>query len=112
MLEEKCTKICAVGTFQQNLMIIDDVTLAWIDAAEFNTATLAKLIGIDEEHKVRAKITLEVVEEKCESCGRLTSGHNLCERCGKLICDECAESDATGRYCPLCHDLERRLTGE
>lgn len=107
MLKEKKKKITATGIFTRNLMVIDDHTLEWIEAKDFNLADLAKLIGIDEDHKVKAKITLEVVEEPCELCGKLTTGDKICQQCGKMICDHCAVTDATGRYCQICFDRKK-----
>lgn len=109
MLKEKKKKMSAIGIFERNLIVIDDQTLEWIDAKDFCLADLAKLIGIDENHKVKIKVTLEVVEEPCELCGKLTTGDKLCIKCGKVICDECAKIDATGRYCPICFDLEKQF---
>lgn len=109
MLKEKNKKISAIGIFSRNLIVIDDQTLEWIDAKDFCLADLAKLIGIDENNQVKIKVTLEVVEEPCELCGKLTTGDKLCIKCGKVICDECAKIDATGRYCPICFDLEKQF---
>ncbi len=108
MMKEKKRKISAIGIFTRNLLVIDDQTLEWIDAKDFCLADLAKLVGIDENNRVKIKVTLEVVEEPCELCGKLTTGDKLCIKCGKVICDECAKIDATGRYCPICFDLEKR----
>jgi len=107
MLKEKKKKISAIGIFSRNLLVIDDHTIEWIDAKDFNLADLAKLIGIDENDKVKIRVTLEVVEEPCELCGKLTTGDKLCIKCGKVICDECAKIDPSGRYCPICFDLEK-----
>lgn len=112
MLKEKPRRICAIGIFSRNLMVIDDQTLVWIDAKDFNLADLAKLIGIDEYRKVKAKITLEIVEEPCEVCGKLTSGDKLCEKCGKVICDRCAKTDIASRYCQICFRLKDSITSE
>jgi hypothetical protein len=65
-------------------------------------AYLAESIGIDENHTVKAKITLEVVEEPCEVCGKLATGDQICQICGKLVCDKCARIDSRGRCCPKC----------
>jgi len=107
MLNEKKRKISAIGIFMRNMMVIDDHTLEWIDAKDFRLADLAKLIGINEDHNVKAKITLEVVEESCELCGKLTAGDKICQQCGKMICDKCAKIDASGRYCPTCFDRKK-----
>lgn len=109
MMKEKKREISAIGIFTRNLLVIDDQTLEWIDAKDFCLADLAKLVGIDENNRVKIKVTLEVVEEPCELCGKLTTGDKLCIKCGKVICDECAKIDATGRYCPICFDLEKRF---
>ena len=108
MLKDKNKKISAIGIFTCNLMIINDHTIEWIDAKDFCLADLAKLIGIDENNQVKIKVTLEVVEEPCELCGKLTTGDRLCIKCGKVICDECAKTDATGRYYPTCYNLKKQ----
>jgi len=69
---------------------------------------LAKLIGVHEERKVKAKITLEVVEERCKLCGEFTTGDRLCDGCAEPICDKCAKTDATGRYCQICYNLRKQ----
>jgi formylmethanofuran dehydrogenase subunit E len=107
MFKEKKKKISATGIFSCNIMVIDDTTLQWIDAKEFNLADLAKAIGIDHEHKAKATITIEIVEQPCELCGKITTGDKICENCGKLVCDGCAKTDSNGnRYCPICFDLK------
>ena len=70
---------------------------------------LAKSIGIDENNVVKAKITIEVMEEPCAFCGKLITGDHKCQKCGKQVCDECAKTDSKGRYCPKCFDEMRSL---
>ncbi|MEM3597252.1 MAG: hypothetical protein QXJ53_03915 [Candidatus Bathyarchaeia archaeon] len=106
MLKEKKQKISATGVLTYNILKVDDDMIEWLDAEDFSLAALGKLIGIDENHKVKVKITLEVVQEPCELCGRLTTGDKLCEKCERVICDECAKIDPTGRYCPTCFNLK------
>jgi len=108
MLRERGRKISAIGTFTRNVIMIDDLAVEWIDAKEFNPADLAKLVGLDEEHKIRAKITFEVIDDQCRVCGKPTPGDKLCDTCGEPICDTCAINDATGRYCPTCYGLQRQ----
>ena len=43
---------------------------------------LAKSIGIDENNAVKAKITIEVMEEPCAFCGKLITGDHKCQKCG------------------------------
>jgi formylmethanofuran dehydrogenase subunit E len=104
-LEKKNRKITAIGIFAYNALIIDDHTIEWIDAKEFNLADLAKIIGIKENQRAKAKITLELVEEPCEICGKLTTGDNLCDECGKMVCEDCAKTNSLNKYCPICFDL-------
>lgn len=106
IIENKRKKISATGILGCNLIAIDDCTIEWLDAEEFNLSTLAKIIGIDIEHKAKARVTIEIMEEPCEFCGKLARGNKLCIQCGKLICDDCAKTDATGRYCAICFDLK------
>jgi hypothetical protein len=105
--KEKNRKISAVGTFRQNLITIDDETIEWIEAKEFNLADLAKIVGLNPDRNVRMKISLEVVTEPCEICGKLTTGDKVCAQCGRMICDECARIDLEDRYCPVCLDLKK-----
>ena len=107
MIEEKNRKASAVGTLCYNIIRIDDSVIEWLDAKEFSLVSLAKLIGVDADQKVKAKITIEIVQEPCEICGKLTTGDKLCSVCGKVVCDDCAKIDATGRYCPTCYDLKK-----
>ncbi|MBS7281305.1 MAG: hypothetical protein KIH09_15925 [Candidatus Freyarchaeota archaeon] len=106
MIADKKQKISAIGTLSHNIVRIDDNMIEWIDAAEFSLAALAKLIGIGDNQKVKAKITLEIVQEPCEICGKITTGDKLCTNCAKLVCDECAKTDVTGRYCPICFETK------
>lgn len=42
----------------------------------------------------------------CEICGRQREALSYCEKCGKLICDECSTSDGkenSKEYCPKCY---------
>ncbi len=106
MLKDKKHKISATGILTYNIFKVNDDMIEWLDAEDFSLAALGKLIGIDEEHKVKVRITLEVVQEPCELCGKLTTGDKLCDKCKKLICDDCAKKDPTGRYCPTCFNLK------
>jgi formylmethanofuran dehydrogenase subunit E len=108
MIPEKKRKISATAILSCNMVSINDSVIEWLDAKDFNLADLAKTIGIDNEHKAKATVTIEIVEQPCELCGELTSGDKLCNQCGKLICDACAKTDATGRYCPICFDLRKQ----
>jgi ribosomal protein L32 len=107
-LEKKNNKITATGILGCNVMSIDDNAVEWLDARDFSIAALAGTIGINLEHKAKASITLEIVEQPCELCGQLATGHQLCDECGKVICDNCSKSDAAGRYCPVCFDLRKK----
>jgi hypothetical protein len=94
--KKKC-KVSIIGIFRPGLVGVDAHTSKLIDPAH-----LAESIGIDENHVVKAKITLEVVEGPCELCGEPATGHQICQKCGKLVCDKCAKTDSDGRYCPRC----------
>jgi hypothetical protein len=92
MLEKKNKKYCIVGILTYNAMVVDDTIVEWIEEKDFSLASVARLLGLDENKNVKAKITL---------------GDRLCQNCGKMICDECAKTDTTGdRYCPICYDLK------
>lgn len=97
MTRKKSSKACIIGIFRHDLVGVDVCTSKVVDPA-----CLAKSIGIDENHSVKAKITLEIVEEPCELCGKLATGDQICQECGKLVCDQCAKTDSTKRYCPAC----------
>lgn len=109
MLNDKKQKVSAIGILTYNILKVNDHMIEWLDAEDFSLAALGKLIGIDEDHKVKVRITLEIVQEPCELCGKLTTGDKLCEKCGRVICDECAKTDLTGRYCPTCFNLKTQL---
>jgi len=104
---EKKKKITATGIFTCNLIIINDHTVEWLEAKDFNLAALSKGIGVNHEHSVKATITLELVEEPCIICGKLTTGDMICQNCGKPVCDECAKTETAERYCPVCQVLKQ-----
>lgn len=108
MLKDKKKKISATVILGCNIITINDTTIEWLDAKELNLADLAKAIGIDVDYKAKATVTIEVVEQPCELCGKLTTEDKLCEQCGKLLCDGCAKTDPPGRYCPICFDLKNQ----
>jgi len=101
----KKSVVCVTGIFRLGLMGVEACTSRLLDPAH-----LAESIGIDEDHAVKAKITLEVVEEPCELCGEPSTGHQICQKCGKLVCDKCAKTYSKGRYCPKCFDEMRSLS--
>ncbi len=92
--------VSVIGIFKSDLTGVNVQTYELIDIA-----FLARSIGIQENRKVKAKLTLEVVEEPCELCEKPATGDQLCQKCGKIVCDECAKADPTGRYCPACFGL-------
>jgi hypothetical protein len=94
---KKKSQVCVTGIFKAGLVGVDTHTSKLVDPAR-----LAESIGIEENHAVKAKITLEVVEGPCELCGEPATGHQICQKCGKLVCDKCAKKDSSGRYCPKC----------
>jgi hypothetical protein len=107
LLEKKNRRYCILGILTYNAMVVDDTAIEWIDGKDFSLASVARLLGLDENKNVKAKITLEIVEEPCEVCGKMTTGDKLCQNCRKVICDQCAKADTIGnRYCPICYDLK------
>ena len=94
--KKKC-QVSVIGIFGPGLVGKDTHTSELIDLAQ-----LAESVGIKENHPVKAKITIEVVEGPCEQCGELVTGHQLCHKCGKLVCDKCAKTDSGKRYCQKC----------
>jgi len=99
---EKKKKITTTGILTFNMIVINDHTVEWLEARDFSIPAMAKGIGIDHDHKVKATITIELVEEPCMICGKPTTGDKICQNCGKPICDECAETETPERYCPVC----------
>jgi len=96
--------VTAILTLTYNVTIIDDDAHEWINAKEHNLTSLAKILGLDENHPIRAKITLELSEEPCTVCSQPTTGDKICANCSKPVCDEHAKTDTTGtRYCPICY---------
>ena len=97
MSNKKKGQVTIIGIFKPGLVGIDPRTSESIDPAH-----LAESIGINDGHTVKAKITIEVVEGPCEQCGEPATGHQICQKCGKLVCDKCAKTDSGGRYCQKC----------
>lgn len=96
--------ITAILTLTYNVTLIDGDAHEWIDAKEHSLASLAKVIGLDENHKIRTKITFELTEEPCIICQTPATGDKICQNCGKPICDQHARIDTAGtRYCPICY---------
>jgi hypothetical protein len=96
---EKRNKVTVTGIFRHDLSGIDLLTSKWVDPNH-----MAKDVGIDENHTVRARITVEVIEGQCELCGTPATGYQTCQRCGILVCDKCAKTYLARRYCPTCFD--------
>jgi hypothetical protein len=107
MLPEKKKKITATGILTSNIITIDDHTIEWLEAKDFNLVALTNGVGINHEHKVKATITIELVEEPCMICGKPTPGDKICQNCGKPICDTCAKTEEPERYCPICQVLKQ-----
>ena len=93
------------GIFRRDLNGFDPSASKWIDPE-----SVAKSVGIDEDHVVKAKLTLEVVEEPCELCGKLATGDQICQKCGKLVCDDCAKAVGNKRFCPECFVEVKKLS--
>jgi hypothetical protein len=106
MLNERKNKIASTGVLTYNIIAIDDHMIEWIDLKDTSLAALAKAIGVDSEHKAKVNITIEVVDSPCEICGTVTTGDQICETCNRIVCDKCAKTDVTGKYCPICFDLK------
>jgi hypothetical protein len=107
MSKEK-KKICATGVFTINVVAVNDNSFEWLDAVDFDLPSVAKGIGVDIGHKVKATITMELVEEPCMICGKPTTGDKICQNCGKVICDECAKTEGPNRFCPICQVLKQQ----
>jgi hypothetical protein len=107
MLSDKRKKISATGILTSNIIAIDDHTLEWLQAVDFDLAALGRGIGITHDHRAKATITIELVEEPCMICGRPTQGDRICQNCGRAICDECAKTEDPQRYCPVCQVLKQ-----
>jgi hypothetical protein len=103
--KSKKSPVCITGIFRVGLVGVNTDNSKLVDPAQ-----LAKSIGIDENHMVKAKITIEVVEEPCELCGEPATGDQICQKCGKPVCDKCARTDSKGRYCPKCSDELQSLS--
>lgn len=108
----KKSKIEDVGVLRWCALIMDDEHLEWIDAREFSLAGLASEIGVDVASEVKVKVVLEVVQEPCLYCGRITSGEKLCQRCHAVVCDECSKMYMTARYCPPCFNKKENQEPE
>lgn len=107
MTNEKGKSISAIGTFLENITMVDGEAHEWIDAKEFNLATLAKTIGVNAHKPVRLKITLEILDERCEFCGKLITSDQLCDKCCTAVCNTCTKETPDGdRLCPNCAKLQ------
>lgn len=107
MAVQKGRTISAIGTFTQNVTMVDGDAHEWIDAREFSLAMLAKQVGLTPDNPVRLKITLEIIDEHCEFCGNLTTSDRLCDKCYTTVCDSCAKKDQENRrLCPNCAKLQ------
>jgi hypothetical protein len=102
VIENKSRRILITGILRCNIIAIDDCVIEWLDGEDFNLATLAKTIGIDVEHQAKVRITIELAEEPCAICGKITVGDKLCDKCHRVICDECAKKNDSGRHCSTC----------
>jgi len=100
-------KICATGIFTINVVAVDDNGYEWLHAVDFNLPAIVRGIGVDIGNKVKATITMELVEEPCLICSKPTTGDKICQNCGKPICDECAKTEELQRYCPICQVLKQ-----
>jgi hypothetical protein len=105
MSGKKKGQVSITGIFRYGLVGVDADTSKRVDPA-----SLAESIGIDENHMVKAKITLEVVRGPCELCAEPATGDQICQKCGRIVCDKCAKTDSRGRYCPKCFDEIRSLS--
>jgi hypothetical protein len=99
------SEFSVTGIFRHDLSGIDLSTSKRVDSF-----ALARGIGIDEKHTVKAKITIEVVKEPCEFCRTPATGYQICQKCGKAVCDKCAKTDSGERYCPTCFDQMKSLS--
>lgn len=95
----------ATGILRRDLNGFDPSTSKWIDPEN-----VARGVGIDEDHVVKARLTLEVVEEPCELCGKRAFGDQICQKCGKVLCDGCARTVGNKRYCPACFVEVKKLS--
>jgi len=96
--------VTAILTLTYNVTMIDDDAHEWINAKEHSLASLAKVIGLDENHNIKAKISFELTEEPCIICQQPTTGDKICQNCGRPICDQHAQKDDAGtRYCSICY---------
>jgi hypothetical protein len=100
----------ATGVLSHNLIVIDDTTHEWIDSEDFSFAELAREIGVNINHKVKAKVTFEVVLEPCLFCGQPTVGSNLCEECQVIVCESCIKTSKGRRLCPKCFNKENKTS--
>lgn len=68
MLGEKKKKIQATGILTVNTIAIDNSAIEWLAAEDFDLPAVAKGIGVDRDHKVKATISIELTEEPCILC--------------------------------------------
>jgi hypothetical protein len=101
------SKVETTGILRYNIICVNDKIIEFVDLKGANLAELAKEIGVDINHNVKAKISMEVVLEQCLFCGRITAGTDLCEECNEIVCNDCAKNYKQMRLCPLCYNKKQ-----
>lgn len=104
---ERKKRIQATGVLNLSIVGVNDHMIEWLNALDFDIPAMAKGIGIDHNHKVKATLSIELVEEPCTICGKPINGDKICQNCGKPICDACAETENLERYCPICKVIKQ-----
>lgn len=46
----------------------------------------------------------------CEFRGKLATCDEVCQKCGKVLCDDCAKAYGNKRYCPECYREVKKLS--
>jgi hypothetical protein len=59
------SKVETTGILRYNIICVNDKIIEFVDLKGANLAELAKEIGVDINHNVKAKISMEVVLEQC-----------------------------------------------
>ena len=78
-----------------------------LDATKCEIPTLAAALGIPEKEAEKIAISIDAFK-KCENCGKIkpVAQTKICNRCGKLICDECAKKYEDYYFCPTCYQYQ------
>lgn len=75
-----------------------------------DSAGLVEGVEVDVDRVVKARLRLDVVEKPCEVCGKPATCDQVCQECGRVVCDDCVGMVGDRRYCPACFVEVKKLS--